>query len=105
MGEHFQESKRFQEVQRGIERAMAVGKRGKQQQEGTMNFGTNPFPTDAKKKKKKAKAKQEKDGGGKKLLLEQGANESKKDYFRRLDANVNDAINTSMMDSRTLRKK
>merc|ERR1712212_214993 len=102
--DHFHESKRFLELQRGIERAMAVGKRGKHQQEDRVNIGADPCPLPANAKKKKKK-KQQKDGNEGKKSLEQGVNESKKDYFRRLDANVSDAINTTMMDSRTLRKK
>jgi len=99
--DHFKESKRFLEFQQRVQRAM--GKGGKQQ-EDSMSGMTSSFPVDKKERKKK-KRKEGKDEDTRKKSLEQGPNESKKEYFQRLDANVNDAINTSMMDSRTLRKK
>merc|ERR1711973_843894 len=99
--DHFKESKRFLEFQQRVQRAM--GKGGKQQ-EDSMSGMTSSFPVDKKERKKK-KRKEGKDEDTRKKSLQQGPNESKKEYFQRLDANVNYAINTSMMDSRTLRKK
>merc|ERR1711973_244996 len=100
--DHFKESKRFLEFQQRCQRAMGVGKGGNPQ-ENSMSGMQDSFPGGTKERKKKKKA--VKDEDGRKKSLEQGPNESKKEYFQRLDANVNDAINTSMMDSRTLRKK
>jgi len=102
--DHFKESKRFLRFQQGCERAMAAGKRGQHQHLDTSSV-TMEYPNTQTKQQIKAKKKKEKKEEEKKAGLERGANETKKEYFRRLDAQVNDAINTTMMDSRTLRKK
>lgn len=99
--DHFKESKRFLERKAGIERAMAVGKQGGGGGGGQM---MNFFPTEEPKPKKEKKKKNDDKNEGKKPM-EKLPGESKKEFFRRLDAQVNDAINTTMMDNRTLRKK
>jgi len=105
--DHFAETKRFQQVQQGIDRAMAIGKRGgkQQQQQQQQQQQMTHFNMGGEQNKKKKKQKNKKDDAGGGKGLEKQANETKKEYFHRLDKNVNDAINTSMMESRTLRKK
>lgn len=100
--DHFTESKRFQDVQRGIERAMAMGKKGQKRSNLNSDVHSCETPT-SNKKKKKGKRKDAEEGMLK--TQEQQPNETKKQYFQRLDQKVNDAINQSMMESRTLRKK
>merc|ERR1711890_19516 len=84
--DYFGESKSFLKLQRGINKAMSGGKVEKQKKKDMKNV----IRTSRVSKKK-----------SKQVGLEKQPNESKKQYFQRLDQNVNDAINTTMIESKT----
>jgi len=86
------ETRKFQRFQIGMQKASL---KKKPNTRTALDLDKNVI----KKSAKKLKTKQEE------MNVEKLPTETKKQYFERLDQNVQDAINTTMMEARTLRKK
>lgn len=96
---HFEETKSFQYLQEKIDRAKS-GKSKKQHEQQQIVVSQKELKPKNKKVAGKTTATTTTTSS-----LEQLPNETKKKYFQRLDRNVQEAINTAMIDTRTLRKK
>jgi len=89
-----QTTRKFQRVQMGIKNPSINMKKRK-------NYYTNePDKHALRKSSKKMMVKREDTG-----MMEKMTNETKNQYFERLDQNVQNAINTTMMETKKIRKK
>lgn len=100
---HFKETKSFLDKQNGIDRAMSLGKRKKKKND--VHSNRKDIIQNVGKKLTKGKETKDTTGGAAATQTKQGPHETKKQYFARLDQNVNNAINQSMMQTKILRKK